>query len=183
MDYIENEPNEFKLNSWIFTQTKIDIINRALRNCTWSADLYITKMRTIEKTINKREDLPVIREIVEFALCAGFETPEPLVKIWMEYLTILCRHSKMDEEDGAYIRSNFKLCWDNLGEMWGALADCNCEILQFWGRLEYDYFKEMIKGRDLWLTVMESADNSTKSGLWIEFAELEFKRGRAPARE
>jgi squamous cell carcinoma antigen recognized by T-cells 3 len=61
--------------------------------------------------------------------------------------------------------------------MWGVLADSNCEILQFWGRLEYGICEDMVKGRDLWTTVLESSDNALNCGLWIQLANLEVKKG------
>lgn len=180
--YIQNRKSTAKSQekSRVFEQTDLDIVNRALKNCTWSVELYIEKIRIVE-----RRELPKqeVQKILEFALAAGFQTPEPIVTIWLEYLAYLRRNTDYEnEKDVELLRANFNLCWTSLGKQWDALADCNCEILQFWGRLEYGPLFDPVKGRDLWITVMESSDNSTKSGLWIEFIQLELKKGVEAAR-
>lgn len=179
--YIQNRKSIKVQKSWVFEQSDLDIVNRALKNCTWSVELYIEKIRIVErKELPKQE----VQAILEFALTAGFQTPEPIVTIWLEYLAYLRRNTDYEnEKDVELLRANFNLCWTSLGKQWDALADCNCEILQFWGRLEYGPLFDAIKGRELWTTVMESSDNSTKSGLWIEFIQLELKKGVEAARK
>uniref|UniRef100_A0A1A9WWY9 RRM domain-containing protein n=1 Tax=Glossina brevipalpis TaxID=37001 RepID=A0A1A9WWY9_9MUSC len=157
-----------------FNQTADDISKRALRNCSWSPELYIKRMHLFEKMGKAKED---IQEILEVAVAAGFQTPEPAVIIWLEYLTYLRRHTDWrNENECDTLRKTFNLAWTILGQQWGVLADCNCEILQFWGRLEYGALQDPKRGKELWTTVMESSDNASKSGLWIEFALLEMRR-------
>uniref|UniRef100_A0A1A9VRE6 RRM domain-containing protein n=1 Tax=Glossina austeni TaxID=7395 RepID=A0A1A9VRE6_GLOAU len=157
-----------------FNQTADDISKRALRNCSWSPELYIKRMRLFEKMGKTKEE---IQEILEGAVAAGFQTPEPTVLIWLEYLTYLRRHTDWrNENECDTLRKTFNLAWTILGQQWGVLADCNCEILQFWGRLEYGPLQDSKRGKELWTTVMESSDNASKSGLWIEFALLEMRR-------
>ncbi|XP_013105222.2 squamous cell carcinoma antigen recognized by T-cells 3 [Stomoxys calcitrans] len=158
----------------LFEQTPDDICQRALRNCTWSAELYIKRMQILEKLDRPKT---VVQEVLESAAAAGFQTPEPAVAVWLEYLTYLRRHTDWSDADECdIVRKNFNLAWTILGQQWGVLADCNCEILQFWGRLEYGPLQDPKKGKELWTTVMESAENSTKSGLWIEYVLLEMRR-------
>ncbi|XP_055843530.1 squamous cell carcinoma antigen recognized by T-cells 3 [Episyrphus balteatus] len=158
----------------VFRQNAVDVSNRALRNCSWNEKLYIKRMQLLEKMEKSRQE---IQEVLESSLSVGFQTPEPVVAIWLEYLTYLRRLTNYeDEEECEVLRRNFNLCWNSLGQQWGVLADCNCEILQFWGRLEYGPLQDPKKGKELWTTVMESSDNATKSGLWIEFSQLELRR-------
>ncbi|XP_011290668.1 squamous cell carcinoma antigen recognized by T-cells 3 isoform X2 [Musca domestica] len=158
----------------LFEQTPDEICLRALRNCTWSPELYIKRIQVLEKLERSKTE---IQEVLESAAVAGFQTPEPAVAVWLEYLTYLRRHTDWTDPDECDImRKNFNLAWTILGQQWGVLADCNCEILQFWGRLEYGPLQDPKKGKELWTTVMESADNALKSGLWIEFALLEMRR-------
>ncbi|XP_075159075.1 RNA-binding protein 4F [Haematobia irritans] len=158
----------------LYEQTPDDICQRALRNCTWSSELYIKRMQLLEKSDQPKT---AVQEVLESAAAAGFQSPEPAVAVWLEYLTYLRRHTDWSDVDECdIVRKNFNLAWTILGQQWGVLADCNCEILQFWGRLEYGPLQDPKKGKELWTTVMESADNATKSGLWIEFALLEMRR-------
>lgn len=165
----------------VFKQTVEDIVDRALRNCTWSEELYVEKLRIAEKDEQTKQQVQVIAEA---AFAAGFQTPEPLVTIWLEYLSYLRRNTSFDnEKESDILRANFALAWDSLGRQFDVLADSNCEILQMWGRLEYGPLNDLSKGKELWTTVMESADNPNKSGLWIEFAHLELKKGVDGARK
>lgn len=165
----------------VFSQTEWDIINRAIRNCTWTASVYIEKMRIAERMeLNKNE----VKGVLELALAAGFPTAEQYVSIWLEYLSYLRRNTTFTcEKECEILRATFTMAWDLLGRQFGVLADCECEILQFWGRLEYGPLNDLAKGKQLWTTVMDSADNAEKSALWIEFAHLEMKKGPDGARK
>ncbi|XP_053949499.1 squamous cell carcinoma antigen recognized by T-cells 3 [Anastrepha ludens] len=157
-----------------FRQTAVDVNKRALRNCTWSEKLYVKYMLLLEQMGRSREE---VQEILESAMSAGFQTAESAVTVWMEYLTYLRRHTDYENEDECDIlRKNFNLAWTILGQQWGVLADCNCEILLLWGRLEYGPLSDAKRGKELWTTAMESSDNATRSGLWIEFVHLELRR-------
>lgn len=139
-------------NLSLFEQTSDDVCKRALRNCTWSSELYIKRMLVLEMM---EKPITKVQEVLESSLAAGFQTPEPIVSIWLEYLTYLRRHTDWMNPDGCEIlRKNFNLSWTMLGQQWGVLADCNCEILQFWGRLEYGPLKDPKRGKELWTTVM-----------------------------
>uniref|UniRef100_A0A1Q3EWF4 Putative squamous cell carcinoma antigen recognized by t-cells 3 n=1 Tax=Culex tarsalis TaxID=7177 RepID=A0A1Q3EWF4_CULTA len=174
LDKYPPDPDEAEASP-VFDQSVLDVVNRALRNCPWSAELYVEKMRICEREKRGKAD---ILKIMEEVATVEFQAPEPAVKVWLEYLTYLRRHADFeDEKEREILRSNFELAWNQLGRTWGELADPECKILQFWGRLEYGALKDPLKGRDLWHSVMDSSDNSTRVGLWIEYAELEATRG------
>lgn len=165
--------------SHIFRQTELDIINRGLKNCTWSAILYVEKMRIFEIKKESRED---IQKILEEACLVKYSSAEPITKIWIEYLSYLVRITDYSEEKQVEIlRSNFDLAWKNLGYQYGSEADAECEILRFWGCVEYTKMKDVNQGRQLWNTVMESSDNNAKTALWLEFANLEHQNRNADA--
>ncbi|EAU77058.3 AGAP002959-PA [Anopheles gambiae str. PEST] len=167
----------------VFRQTELDLVNRALRNCTWSAELYVEKMRIVERQATPTSKMTILK-IMEDVASAGLQTPEASVKVWLEYLTYLRRVTDFaSEKERDILRANFDLAWNQLGRTWGVLADPQCKILQYWGRLEYEALGEPNKGRDLWYSVMASSDNSSRVGLWIEFIEMEAKRGPEAARK
>lgn len=155
----------------IFRQSEIDIVNRGLRNCNWSADLYIEKMRIYEANNEPRKE---IQEILEQACAIQYNNAEPIVKVWLEYLSYLVRITSFtDDKEKEVLRNNFNLAWNTLGRQYGILADCDCEILKFWGRVEYAKLDDANQGKQLWNTVLESNDNYMKAGLWLEFAQME----------
>ncbi|KXJ75193.1 hypothetical protein RP20_CCG012142 [Aedes albopictus] len=177
LKYLDKYPPDEEEDSAspVFSQTTEMLVNRALRNCPWSAELYVEKLRIFER--EKRDKADVLKIMEEVAM-VEFQAPEPAVKVWLEYLTYLRRHANFeDEKERDILRSNFVLTWNQLGRTWGELADPECKILQFWGRLEYCLLGDPLKGRELWQNVMDSSDNCTRVGLWIEYAELESRRG------
>ena len=185
LSYIKSRSSEWSPvesnKSVIFRQTEMDIISRGLRNCSWSADLYIEKMRILEASGKPRQE---IQTVLEDACSIQYNNAEPIVKVWLEYLSYLSRVTNFsDDKEKEILRKNFNLAWDSLGRTYGNLADCDCEILKFWGRLEYTKLGDGNEGKRLWNTVMESNENHTKTGLWLEFAQLELQhRGTEGAR-
>lgn len=177
LSYIQNRSKDWSPvesnKSRIFRQTEMDIVNRGLRNCNWSADLYVEKMRILEAEKEPRQE---IQKVLEQACTIQYNNAEPIVKVWLEYLSYLVRVTNFeDEKETEILRNNFNLGWNTLGRQYGDLADCDCEILKFWGRIEYTKLKDSSQGKQLWNTVMESNDNYTKAGLWLEFAQLELQ--------
>lgn len=175
--YLENRSEDWQdesvNDSWIFHQKPLNVIDRGLRNCTWSEDLFIEKMRVIEKQNKSSED---IKKVFEEAYAVEYRSAEPQVKLWLAYLTCMARQTDFKNDNAKeQLQKTFDYSWKSLGQSWGDLADPNCEILKFWGQLEYDKnkFNNPGKGRNLWKTVLESSDNYRKSGLWIEYALLE----------
>lgn len=185
LSYIQNRSKSWSPldsnKSPIFRQTEMDIISRGLRNCSWSADLYVEKMRILESNKEKREE---VQKVLEVACAIQYNNAEPIVKVWLEYLSFLVRITNFsDEKEKEILRKNFNLAWNTLGWQYGNLADCDCEILKFWGRVEYTKLDDGDQGKQLWNTVMESNENYTKTGLWLEFAQLEQQhRGAEAAR-
>lgn len=175
LGYIQNRSKEWSPvdsnKSKIFRQTELDVIDRGLRNCNWSAVLYVEKMRALEvKKVPRQE----VQNLLEQACTIQYNNAEPIVKIWLEYLTYLVRVTNFaDDKEKEILRNNFNLAWKNLSWQYGSLADCECEILKFWGRIEYTKLEDTNQGKQLWNTVMESNDNFARTGLWIEFAQLE----------
>jgi squamous cell carcinoma antigen recognized by T-cells 3 len=175
LSYIQNRSKEWSPvesnKSKIFRQSEMDIIERGLRNCNWSAVLYVEKMRALEIYKVSRQE---IQKVLEQACTIQYNNAEPIVKIWIEYLTYLVRVTNFaDEKEKEVLRKNFNLAWNTLGWQYGNLADCDCEILKFWGRIEYTKLEDVNQGKQLWNTVMESNDNYMRTALWVEFAQLE----------
>lgn len=168
--------------STVFSQTDWDVCNRALRNCTWSADLYVEKLSIAERMELSRDE---VKSIAEQALAAGVEQPTAVVTIWLEYLAYLRRTADFkDERDCELVRATFALAWETLERMFGERADVGGELLQLWGRLEYQQLGDAARGKELWTTVMQSGANAYRAGLWMEFVQLEERwRGVDGARK
>lgn len=103
IEYDEIEGEEELTKFSIFSQTVFDIIDRALKNCTWSAKLHIFKIRLYEDVSYSRQEL---QNIFETALESGFQEPEPVVNLWLEYLSCLRRYTDFNNEEEVYTYKN-----------------------------------------------------------------------------
>lgn len=162
----------------VFNQTDWDIVNRALRNCTWSAELYVEKM-----FIGERMELPKqeVQNITEDAFAATVNSPDAFHMVWFEYISYLRRNTNFsNEKEIELLRANLALGWESLEKQF---ADPYCELLKLWGRLEYGQLHDTAKGKELWTTVLESTNNRNNAALWIEFAHLELAKGCDAARK
>lgn len=172
-DGVRNASTETQNMSAVFGQTEWDVCNRALRNCTWSVELYVEKLNIAERMAMSRDEM---RTVAEEALAAGFRQSQPLVQIWLEYLAYMRRSCDLQEErDVELLRATFTLACNSLERQFGDEADVECEIHQFWGRLEYGALDDVCAGKELWTTVMQSDWNRHKTALWMEFVQLEMQ--------
>lgn len=172
-------PKEIDIDeSLVFNQTDWDVVNRALRNCTWSAELYVEKMFIGEKMELPKQEC---QNIAETAFTATYDQPEGYFTVWMEYLSYLRRNVDFaNDKDVETLRANFSLGWESLERL---NADPYGELLKFWGNLEYNQLNDVVKGKELWTFVMQNLNNVGKSVLWVEFAQLELKKGVDAARK
>ncbi|XP_059611598.1 squamous cell carcinoma antigen recognized by T-cells 3 [Phlebotomus argentipes] len=164
-----------------FNQSALEIINRALIFTKTSEDLFSIKMELVES--NNFTVTPLLT-VMDDALRAPFSSPDPHTNLWIEYLTILRRHTSTDSEEGRQLlRRNFENAWESLSQQWGNLADQNGEILKMWANLEYTDLGDPAKGKSLWQEVMSFGDNSTRSATWLEFILLEKQKNPPGARK
>lgn len=165
-------------NSPVFSQTDWDIVNRALRNCSWSAELFIEKIHIAERMELPK---PEVQNITEIAFVATVSTPESYLNVWLEYIAYLRRNTNFsDEKEIENLRANLNLSWESLERIY---ADPYCELLKMWGRLEYGQLQNVSKGKELWTMILENDNNVSSTGLWIEFAHLELTKGVDAARK
>lgn len=182
IEYIQKRDDYLKTvemtASPVFSQTDWDVVNRALRNCTWSAELYNEKIFIAERMeLSKQE----VQMITESAFTATVSSPQSFLKIWMEYISYLRRNTNLnDDKEVENFRANLTLGWESLEKQY---ADPYCELLKLWGRLEYGPLQNVSKGKELWNLVADNDNNSHKSAIWIEFAYLELNKGVDAARK
>lgn len=153
-------------------------MNRALRNCTWSADLYLEKIRLSEKEGIAKADVTIIAQ-------QAFEATNNDVKghlnVWLEYLSYIRRNTNLsDEKEIEVLRKTMELGQDALARR---SADANSEYDQLCARIEYGLLKNGDQGYQHFDKVMKNSNNQNKSALWIEFANLDMNcRGADAAR-
>lgn len=160
----------------VFLQTPLDILNRALRNCTWNADLYIEKMRSSEKNGVAKADITIIAQ-------QAFEATNNDVKghltVWLEYLSFIKRYTNFtDEKEVDVLRKTMELGQDSLARR---SADANNEFDLLCAHIEYELLCNGETGYQHYDTAMKNFNNQNKAALWIQFAYLDLNRRGADA--
>lgn len=162
----------------IFLQTPLDVINRALRNCTWSADLFIEKIRLSEKCGAAKAD---ITNIAQQAFEATNNDAKGHLNVWLEYLSFIKRNTNLaDEKEVEVLRKTMELGQDSLARR---TADGSNEFDQLCAHIEYGPLKNGESGYQHYDTVIKNFNNQSKASLWIQFAHLDLHgRGADAAR-
>lgn len=174
----EIKPNENENEkSQVFKQTPLDVLNRALRNCTWSADLYIEKIRLCEKASIPKGD---ITEIAQQAFEATNSDVKGHLNVWLEYLGYIKRNTNLnDEKEVGILRKTMELGQDSLARR---SADENSEFDKLCAHIEYGPLQSGDQGYEHYDKVMKNFNNQNRAILWIEFAHLDSSRGVDAAR-
>lgn len=156
----------------MFKQTPLDVLNRALRNCTWSADLYVEKIRLSEAAGIPKGEITVI---AQQAFEATNNDAKGHLAVWLEYLSYVKRHTNLsDEKEIEVLRKTMELGSESLTQR---SADALNEYDQLCARIEYGILKNGDLGYQHFDRVMKNHNNQNKSAFWIEFANLDFNRG------
>lgn len=147
----------------------MDVLNRALRNCTWSADLYIEKIRLSEKANVLKADVTIIAQ-------QAFEATNNDVKahlnVWLEYLSYIKRNTNFsDEKEIEVLRKTMELGQDTLIRR---SADARNDFDQLCARIEYGPLQNGEQGYQHYDKVMKNFSNQNKASLWIEFIHLDL---------
>lgn len=175
--YLKNrEPIDGKAQ--VFLQTPLDILNRALRNCTWSADLFIEKIRLSEKCGVAKAD---ITNIAQQAFEATNNDAKGHSNVWLEYLSFIKRNTNVsDEKEVEVLRKTMELGQDSLARR---SADGSSEFDRLCAHIEYGPLQNGESGYQHYDTVIKNFNNQNKASSWIEFAHLELQsRGVDAAR-
>lgn len=172
----ENVPKENE-KSQVFKQTPLDILKRALRNCTWSAELYIEKIRLSEKAGVPKGD---VTQIAQDAFGATNNDVKSYLSVWLEYLSYISRNTNVnDEKELNILRKTMDLGQSSLASR---EADTYNEFGQLCAQIEYGPLKNGDQGFQLYDMVIKNFYNQSKAALWVQFAHLEFSRGVDAAR-
>lgn len=161
----------------VFKQAPLDVLNRALRNCTWSADLYIEKMRLSERAGVPKAN---VTETAQLAFEATSNDVKGHLNVWLEYLSYIKRNTDLsNDKEVELLRKTMELGIETLASR---TADAHSEFDQLCARIEYGTLQNGDGGYEHFDNVIKNYNNQNKAILWIEFAHLDFNRGADAAR-
>ena len=154
LEYVEFLDSRLKIPA-----VSLPVHARAVRNCTWSGDLWCGYMRALEKYGQVGENR--ITLVFERALGAGLSTPPDYLKVWLGYVDFRRRATFPDggdrdekEEREARkakeesLRTLFSRAVESLASVKG--ADLECKVARYWASVEGDRFRAMDRARSIW---------------------------------
>jgi RNA recognition motif-containing protein len=155
------------------------IYERAVRNCSWSVQLWLKLIRCCE-----RQNVDVLKN-VERALTSGLTLPTDYREIWLAYIDYERRNLPDDDDDAdeeeekgdnegtkkewAKMRATFGRALEQLTSIAG---DPECKVARYWASIEADRFHSMDEARKIWSEIV-SGPAGDNSQFWMEFITLE----------
>ncbi len=162
-EYLNYLKREIKID-----EVLLKVHERSVRNCPWSADLWISYLQTLESLSRPQTD--VVR-LFEQALEVGSfdEGPSGFLNIWLAFIDYKRRSLDLDDEKSQEVlREIFVRALNHLTSVG---ADPDCRVARYWATLEGDHFKAMDEARRIWADVLAATD--ARADLCLENLQLE----------
>ncbi|XP_033115264.1 squamous cell carcinoma antigen recognized by T-cells 3-like isoform X2 [Anneissia japonica] len=156
-------------------QSLLMIHKRAVRNCSWSAALWVGYLQTLERVKQSHSE---IQGVFEDAILAGFSSSGEYLDVWTSYLNYLKRRIEW-KTGGAPLqefRDTAQRAIDFLSRYFGDQGDELCTLQRYWAKVETHYNNNLECGREQWSKILES-NNGYKAEYWLEYYQFELKYG------
>lgn len=138
------------------------VSERAVRNCPWSEQLWIVRLRILENT---GADHTKMLSVFEQGIASI--APAPGLDLWLTYLEYNHRKSDAQIVDKLFVQAI---------EALGHHNDPTCKLSRFHARILAKR-GEMVAARKLWTSILHEPQNKTLSSAWLEYANLEARFG------
>ncbi|XP_074641538.1 spliceosome associated factor 3, U4/U6 recycling protein-like [Tubulanus polymorphus] len=171
-----------RYTNYLDTKLKIagvimNVYDRAIRNCPWSVNLWIGKIRAMERHNQK---IDTVKDVIETALNSGFTQAAEYLSVWTAYIDFLRRRIDWEATDHVKELEQFHLsierAIDHLTQLFGNEGDPTCSLQRYWAFIEVKFCKNMTKSREIWNDIMQRG-NGNKAEMWMEFIRLERAYG------
>lgn len=150
--------------SAVFGQSVMDVLNRACRNCPFSHELQVKRLRHAH---HLGLDAAIVSEYTRNALDVTSQTGKGHLTAWLEHIAYV----KRNESDPDAIRALFQEAADSLEQCSG---DPYSELARFAADMEYQQFKNPDNGSAWYEKAMNNANNRNRASLWLEFAQCQL---------
>ncbi|KAJ8962585.1 hypothetical protein NQ318_000978 [Aromia moschata] len=146
-------------------ESALKINGRALRNCPWSEELWITRLRVLEKLGKPEKDV-----LTCFEQGTSSISPAPGLELWLSYLENVRRTSEDAEKlDKLFSQAIQQLGFEN---------DPLCKLNRWHARLLAKR-GDMPAARKIWNSILHQTSNKSTASVWLEYASLERQYGDA----
>lgn len=160
----------------------LKVSQRSVRNCPWSAKLWINYTFNLEKQafLNNIDSSSMVKGVFNQALNSALQTSDDYLQVWHAYLDFLKRGLDKDinEEKTEEIRDAFQKAIDQLYECFKHNGDPAYSLEKYSAHVEAKYFKNMVKARKIYNeSILSRTDSARFSQIWLEFFEIEKEFG------
>jgi len=168
-------------------QFNLKVFRRSLRNCPWSAKLWINQAIALEKQAKPSES---IKTVFNQAMNAGLQSSDDYLQVWHSYLDYLRRslipiNQELDSEKKQQretqmeeLRDTFQKAIDQQYQFFKHEGDPTFSLEKYWAHVEAKCFSNMEKCRKIYNEMILSKGNISKyAQVWLEFYELEKQFG------
>ncbi|XP_071945304.1 squamous cell carcinoma antigen recognized by T-cells 3-like [Antedon mediterranea] len=158
-------------------QSLLNIHKRAVRNCPWSAELWIGYMRAMERLKQPHTD---ILGVCEEAILAGFSGSNEYLDFWTAWLNYLKRRIEWKSTATVALqefRDTVQRAIDFMNQYFGGQGDSLYTLQKYWAKVEMHYNNNLDFGREQWNTILTETENGYKAQYWLEYYQLELKYG------
>lgn len=142
-----------------------EVSKKAVRNCPWSEELWITRMRILEH--NKCGE-QLVTQCLEQGLVSI--APSPGLNLWLAYIEFIRRSSTAPEHLHKIITQGA----EHLGET----GDPTFKLLRLQARL-YARAGNMTEAQRIWSSILQYSSNKELANVWLEYIALEKQYGNA----
>ncbi|KAG5872420.1 hypothetical protein JTB14_013665 [Gonioctena quinquepunctata] len=134
---------------------------RALRNCTWSEDLWIARLRILED--QKKDESEVLACFEQ-----GMSSVSTSLELWLSFIEYLHRNSKDDTKlDKLFVQASQQMAQG---------VDPTCKLNRLHARLLAKR-GDMVAARKKWGEIIGQQHNKGSASVWLEYANLEKQYG------
>lgn len=141
----------------------LSVSARALRNCPWSEELWILRLRILEKYQAEKRD-EVMQQFEQGIACIS----PPGLELWIAYIEYVHRNEKSTEK----LHKLFHQAIEQIGHE----GDPACKLLRWQARLLAADGK-MTEARKNWGEILKNRQHRESAVAWLEYVALERRYG------
>ncbi|XP_077534992.1 spliceosome associated factor 3, U4/U6 recycling protein-like [Haemaphysalis longicornis] len=174
--------------AYLDTQLKVESVSlpcheRSVRNCPWSASLWASYLKALERSQAPHER---VKEAMEQALQAGFSQGQDYQRVWLAFLDYLRRRAEARTTQAGEsvaplledLRAAFQKAVEHLGQYAAAEGDICGPVLKYWAKLEATLCGNLPRARELWNDITNQG-RVTDAQTWLDYANFERTFGDA----
>lgn len=154
----------------------LSVVTRAVRNITWSVNLWIQYLQILETMGKTKQEISdALHSGVGCALGGGREYR----RLWLSYCDYLLRSidwTQPHDDQLHQLRTTLNQVITFLYKYFGGDGDPSCEVLQYWALIEACHVHNMEKTRLIWNDILAQGHDKY-AYMWIEYAHMERAYG------